>query len=380
MLPSGRPNQGGFMRHISELREILRSQLPMDKRRLDCLAQMVISIIVLRSVNLTSLAKQIGGKAQLNSRYKRIQRLIHNWPAQTDWMGPWLLTWFFDPAEPISLTMDRTNWQFGKFKINFLVVGVAYRRMAIPIMWALLPKKGNSNFSERKALLDRVFKYIPKKRVKNILCDREFVGKVWFSWLQRNKIPFKIRIKDNYLALTTGGQETTVEALFHDLPRGQKKYVGLRLVTSERIKMYLTGSRLESGELMVVASDSQCENAIENYCERWEIENLFQCLKGRGFDFETTHITDHGRLSALMQVAAIAACWCIRTGEWLVEEGQTIKLKRHGRPTKSLFRHGLDMLADSLGRQTSWRTRKKMLVLWDQLITIHPVNNGLGVS
>jgi len=368
------------MRHISELREILRSQLPMDKRRLDCLAQLLISIIVLRSVNLTSLAKQIGGKAQLNSRYKRIQRLIHNWPAQTDWMGPWLLTWFFDPAEPISLTLDRTNWQFGKFKINFLVAGVAYRRMAIPVMWSLLPKKGNSNFSERKALLDRVFKYIPKKRVKNILCDREFVGKVWFSWLQRNKIPFKIRIKDNYLALTTGGQETTVEALFYDLPRGQKKYVGLRLVTSERIKLYLTGSRLESGELMVVASDSQCENAIENYCERWEIETLFQCLKGRGFDFETTHITDHARLSALMQFAAIAACWCIRTGEWLVEEGHTIKLKRHGRPSKSLFRHGLDILADSLGRQTSWRTRKKMLALWNQLITIHPVNSGLGIA
>jgi hypothetical protein len=380
MLPSGRQKQGGFMRHISELREILRSQLPMDKRRLDCLAQLLISIIVLRSVNLTSLAKQIGGKAQLNSRYKRIQRLIHNWPAQTDWMGPWLLTWFFDPAEPISLTLDRTNWQFGKFKINFLVAGVAYRRMAIPVMWSLLPKKGNSNFSERKALLDRVFKYIPKKRVKNILCDREFVGKVWFSWLQRNKIPFKIRIKDNYLALTTGGQETTVEALFYDLPRGQKKYVGLRLVTSERIKLYLTGSRLESGELMVVASDSQCENAIENYCERWEIETLFQCLKGRGFDFETTHITDHARLSALMQFAAIAACWCIRTGEWLVEEGHTIKLKRHGRPSKSLFRHGLDILADSLGRQTSWRTRKKMLALWNQLITIHPVNSVLGIA
>jgi hypothetical protein len=29
------------MRHISELREILRSQLPMDKRRLDCLAQLL---------------------------------------------------------------------------------------------------------------------------------------------------------------------------------------------------------------------------------------------------------------------------------------------------------------------------------------------------
>jgi len=33
-----------------------------------------------------------------------------------------------------------------------------------------------------------------------------------------------------------------------------------------------------------------------------------------------------------------------------------------------------------LGRQTSWRTRKKMLALWNQLITIHPVNSGLGIA
>ena len=367
------------MRHISELAQILRTQLPLDKRKLEAVVQVIVAIIFLRTVNLTSLAKHLGGKAELRSRYRRIQRLIHEWPRHTDWLGPWLLTWFFKPEEPLTLTMDRTNWQIGKCKVNFLMIGVVYRRMAIPLMWTLLPKKGNSNFSERRALLDRLFKHIPKSRVKNLLCDREFVGNEWFDWLKKQKIPFKIRIKDNYLVLTKGGKKTTVEALFYDLPRGHQKSAGLRLITAKGIKTYLTGSRLESGELMVIASDSPCSQAIEAYSERWEIETLFHCLKTRGFDFEATHITDYARLSALMQLTAIAACWCVRTGEWKIEQGHLIKLKNHGRPSKSLFRHGLDHLADTLGRATCWRLQKPLVALWRTLVPNHPSELGLYV-
>lgn len=356
------------MQHISELRGILRSQLTMDKRKLECAVQVIVSIIVLRTVNLSSLAKQLSGKAQLSSRYRRIQRLLHDWPERTDWLGSWLLSWFYDEDEAINLTMDRTNWQFGKTKINFLVVGVTYKRMAIPIMWSLLPKKGNSNCSERIQILKRVLKYLPQSRVNNLLCDREFVGHQWFSWLRKQKIPFKIRIKDNYLTLTTGGKETTVAALFHHLPRGHKESLRReQLITSHGIKVYLTGSRLVSGELMVVASDCADEAAIEAYCERWEIETLFQNLKSRGFDFETTHITDAKRLSALMTLATIAACWCYRIGEWRIEQGQLIKVKKHGRPSISLFRHGLDYIADILGRSSQWRSIKPLLTVWEAL-------------
>jgi hypothetical protein len=43
--------------------------------------------------------------------------------------------------------MDRTNWKFGKVNINYLVLGVAYKGMAIPLFWDLLDKKGNSKHS-----------------------------------------------------------------------------------------------------------------------------------------------------------------------------------------------------------------------------------------
>ena len=41
---------------------------------------------------------------------------------------------------PWRLTMDRTNWQFGKADINFLVLGIAR-----PVFWSVLDKAGNSD-------------------------------------------------------------------------------------------------------------------------------------------------------------------------------------------------------------------------------------------
>ena len=51
--------------------------------------------------------------------------------------------------------MDRTNWQWGKKNINILMLSITYKGIAIPLFWSLLDKKGNSNTSERIALMER---------------------------------------------------------------------------------------------------------------------------------------------------------------------------------------------------------------------------------
>lgn len=74
---------------------------------------------------------------------------------------------------------------------------------------------------------------------------------------------------------------------------------------------------------------------------------LFSCLKGRGFNFEDTHIIDRSRIKKLIVLLAVAFCWAHKTGEWR-HEHRPIKIKRHGRPEISLFRYGLDYLVDLL--------------------------------
>ena len=360
-------------KHISELTTILRTQLPWHKQKLNCLAQFIMAVICCRTVNLTQLANHLYGKAKPASHYRRLQRFIAQWPKNMDALGAWILIWFYDANAPITLTMDRTNWQFGKAKINFLVVGVVYKRIAIPFMWTVLTKAGNSNTGERIELMSRVCRYLDKTRIVNLLCDREFVGRDWFKWLLKEGIPFKIRIKHNYVTQNVRGQDTTVDALFHGLSAGEKNTLpGKRHITG--CKMYLTGARSHRGELIVIASPDQQGCAIEQYLERWEIETLFENLKSRGFDLESTHITHPDRLHGLLGLLTLAFAWAYRVGEWRVEEREElIKLKKHGRPTRSLFRHGLDYIRGGLLPQIRWQWIKPLIELWKYLIPPIPV-------
>lgn len=111
----------------------------------------------------------------------------------------------------------------------------------------------------------------------------------------------------------------------------------------------LAGLRLADGELLIVATSESPETAIITYGLRWEIESLFGCFKGRGFNFEDTHITDKERIKKLVALLAIAFAWAHRTGEWQSIK-KPIKIKKHGRPATSLFRYGLDFLCNAIVR------------------------------
>lgn len=83
-----------------------------------------------------------------------------------------------------------------------------------------------------------------------------------------------------------------------------------------RVKLYISALQLENGELLLVVSPQFNANAIQDYALRWEIETLFSCLKGRGFNLENTRLTDPRRVKKLIAVLAISFCWCYLTGEW----------------------------------------------------------------
>jgi len=70
---------------------------------------------------------------------------------------------------------------------------------------------------------------------------------------------------------------------------------------------------------------------------------LFANLKSRGFDLEQTHLVHEERIEKLIALLAIALCWAHFVGEW-VAQCRPLKIKKHGRQEKSLFRYGLDYL------------------------------------
>ena len=111
---------------------------------------------------------------------------------------------------------------------------------------------------------------------------------------------------------------------------------------------------------MIVLTNRTPNNALSIYLRRWEIESLFQSLKGRGFRFEETHITHLERIKKLTALLSIAFCWAHKAGEWRAQN-KPIRICKHRdnlRPQNSYFRYGFDWLRDTL---FNIKTRNKQM-------------------
>ncbi len=331
------------MKHISELSSILSTSLPRNKPHATLLAQLMVAFCAVRTVNLKQVVNAIHSSATADSRYRQLQRFFASTDICFDGIARFIVRLFFNESAQLSLTMDRTNWQYGRANINILMLGICYKKRAIPLCWMLLNKKGNSNTEERIHLISRFIELFGTDRIDVLLADREFVGGDWFRWLRKQGVPFNIRIKQDAITTNSRGLDVDIDGLFYHLKPGEELTLpGARQLWQESV--YLAGLRLHDGELLIIATSNFWPDSIKIYAKRWEIETLFECLKGRGFNFEATRLTAPERVSKMVAVLALTYCWAHKTGEWRCEQGDGIKVKKHGRLEKSLFRHGLDLL------------------------------------
>lgn len=158
----------------------------------------------------------------------------------------------------------------GQININLLVLAVVYRGAAIPVYWLPLNKRGNSNSRERIALLKRFISQFGRDGIQGLLADREFIGDAWMGWLLERKIPFTIRIRNNSVTENAQGGRLRVDRLFYALKPGEVlTLTDARLLGTRAV--YLSGLRLNDGELLIVASDRFEQAAIRIYGLRWEI-------------------------------------------------------------------------------------------------------------
>jgi hypothetical protein len=191
-------------------------------------------------------------------------------------------------------------------------------------------------------LMDKFLEIFPDVKIDYVCGDREFVGKEWLTYLLiEPMIRFRVRIRETD-KISDGRQSLASSIVFAHLQPGQTEILsGRRWVWGRSV--YVSALRLEDGALLIIISPDSPESAISDYAQRWGIETLFGIFKTRGFCLESTHFTDIDRLSKLIALMTLALCWAVLVGEWL-HSHTPLKLKKHGRLAKSIFRYGLDYL------------------------------------
>jgi Transposase DDE domain len=352
------------MADIRLLERTLSHNVAWNKARINFLARFIIALIEVRTVNLAEIANVFMGRAKRESHYKRVQRFLRFFEMPYAQVARFVVRLLGVPA-PWVITLDRTDWYLGETPLNIMVLGIAYRGVAFPLLWTILEKKGCSDTSERIALVREFGRIFGYRAISYLCADREFIGKDWFSYLRSVEVDFRIRVRENTKVKNGRGAVVAIHRLFRSQRIGEPLIIE-RARAIWGLPLFISGVRLLKGEYVIIVAPRFTERALADYSRRWEIETLFSCLKSRGFRLEETHLLHPERLKKLMALLALSFCWAHIIGEWLTRQ-HPLKLKKHGRLAVSIFRHGFDHLRRilcnlmSIPQQVAFRQVTKLL-------------------
>lgn len=102
--------------------------------RTKCLSQIILCMAQLKTVNLSAISQAMISNAKTQSSYRRLQRFISFESLSQRALARLIVAIKgLDKQKVWKLTMDRTNWKFGKLHINILFLGICYNNIAIPL-------------------------------------------------------------------------------------------------------------------------------------------------------------------------------------------------------------------------------------------------------
>lgn len=336
----------------TSLFSVLKEELTfINVARLKLMSFFICALCKIQTVNYERLALGFDTTVEKSSNLRRIQRFFASYTLDHDLIAR-LIFRLLPKQDKYELTMDRTNWKFGQSNINILVIGVVHQGVAFPLLFKMMDKFGNSNTQERKEILERYDKLFGFQTIEVLVADREFVGYEWLNYLNINKIPYHIRIRENFdVHIPRNNHIVKASWLFNGLKIGQFKHYN-KIVYINKVACYLSASVIKSKtgqpEYQFLISFNNPKDANQCYKKRWQIETMFKALKSSGFNLEDTHLKDADRIAKLVSMVFIAFIWCYKVGIYLDACVKPITIKKHGYRAKSLFKYGLEYIASIL--------------------------------
>jgi hypothetical protein len=301
------------MHYPSSLIQKLSNHFSLHPSRLKTLAGLILGAITSGNVQHQSLSRHVKSK-NVNSAIRKTERFFQKQKLPIVNYAKSIVE-LIGCLGKMDLNIDRTNWKFGKKKINYLVLSWRVsKQLSIPLFFTELDKDGNSSTKERIDIIELFVKTFGVKRIGSLGGDREFIGEKWVRYLTAHKIPFFLRMKENML-VAYDDSKSNLREFFQHLKIGQ----------SRKIEMIIYGQIfLRLGAV------------LKKYRERWSIEELFRKLKTSGFHWENTHMITSKYLEKLLIVLGFATICVFLMGTLLKIPWR----KTVGYQLRSIFRQG----------------------------------------
>ena len=297
---------------VSILKEEFKETINLS--RLKFISLFIVALCKVQTVGFEKLANAFERQAKASSSLRRIQRFISGFVLNTGLISKLIFSLLPEKGN-LQLTIDRTNWKFGRTNINIFMLGIVYKGIAFPLLFRMLDKRGNSNSKERINLVERFIRLFWKNCIDCLLTDREFIEKKWIEYLNNQGLRYYIRIRKNFnVYLPRKSKEIKVWWLFNSLKKNDFFHYP-HIVKIHGEYCYLSGNKTlnKNGQVdyLIIISFNKPRQAQINYKQRWQIESCFKAMRSSGFDIEKTHLQDIRRIEKLLLLIMIAFVWYI---------------------------------------------------------------------
>src|SRR5215210_6293755 len=361
--------------HLTLQRLLLQLRPGERVTRIRNFSRLLVGLCLSRSVHLSKIASKIPttnystlttstSEATLPSATRRLSRLLDN-PAirVRDWYEPIARSVLERAAAKgggeIRLIVDGSKVGF---KHRLLMVGLAYRKRAIPIAWSWVrSEKGHSSAYKQRALLGYVRRLMPNGAARvSVVGDSEFGAVALMEQLEEWGFYYVLRQKSSYLVCSKPKPQQW-RALGELIERrGERVWLEGALLSrlhAHQTNLLLYWKRGEKEPWLLATNLPSPREALSCYRRRMWIEEMFADFKGHGFDLESTQLRRFGRLSRLTLAVAMLYVWLVEHGAQVIKRGQRRLIDRSDRRDYSVFRLGCNMLDRRLAQTVEPPTR-----------------------
>ena len=312
------------------------------------LAALITGIHEAQHVHLSKIAAYRPGQARLESKIMQLRRFLMN-----DAVEPG--RYYFPVARRLleqaarehkrpRLLLDIVELSGGR---KILMLALAYRRRALPLLWHVWRGKGKTDAEQQiaflkdfEALLVGLF---PENICPIIVADGEFHAVDLIRHLDAVGWGFRLRLPvSTRVHLPDGGQLALSELA--PAP-GRRRYLqGVYLTDAHAYGPISIAAYWAKGEEMpwfiVTDTEEATYLTLRTYSRRMWIEELFGDLQGGGFHLHRSRLYDPARLSRLVLAVCLAYLWLMHVGAYVVKRGWRKLVDRRARRDRSLVEIG----------------------------------------
>jgi len=337
-----------YTKVLNSLKQIMQMH---HQGHLVTLAMMITGIVMGRNAQLSAMSAEVPVAAKEKSIEMRLRRWVKHTKIEVEAVYMPFAQHILQAlaSAPLVLVMDGS--QIGR-GCMVLMVGVLYKKRALPIAWVVhRGKKGHTTAQRHIQALETVVPLLPSESEVVLLGDAEYDTTEMMVWL-REHTTWQYVLRTSPQIYVLDGQEIQPISGY-SLAKGQVFHRdGVGFTQTAEVSLNLVGwwgSRYEE-PIYLVTNLSNAYQACRYYRRRYHIETFFSDQKSRGFHIHKSHLSNPIRLSRLLIAACLAYIWMIGQGLWVIATKNTGLIDRTDRVDKSIFRLGLDWLKYALKR------------------------------